>query len=82
MKVKVAYKTIKEIEVEIDEKYAECVRLADIPWGDFPVDRIDEWYDDCDKMHWEIAEMLLQIDCNFDYVYSIVTENDNLIYES
>lgn len=82
MKVKVAYKTINEIEVEVDEKYAECIRLADTPWGEFPVDRIDEWYDDCDKMHWEIAKMLLQIDHNFDYIHSIVTENDNIIYES
>ena len=82
MKVKVAYKTINEIEVEVDEKYAECIHLADTPWEEFPLNRIDEWFDDCDKLHWEIAEMLPQIDHNFDYVHSIVTENDNLIYES
>lgn len=82
MKVKVAYKTINEIEVEVDEKFAECARLADDPWDDFPLDRINEWSDDCDKLHWEIAETLQQVDHNFDYIVRIATENDNIIYES
>lgn len=33
MKVKVLYQTAIEVEVEVDEKFAECIRLADIPWG-------------------------------------------------
>lgn len=82
MKVKVAYKTTNEIEVEVDEKFAKCARLADLPWDDFPEDHADEWSDDCDKLHWEIAEKLQQIDHNFDYVIRIATENDNIIYES
>lgn len=82
MKVKVAYKTTNEIEIEVDEKFAECARLADDPYDDLPRDRIDEWYDDCDKLHWEIAEKLQQIDHNFDYVVRIATENDNIIYEN
>lgn len=82
MKVKVAYKTINEIEVEVDEKFAECARLADDPWDDFPLDRIDEWYNDCDKLHCEIAEMLQQVDHNFDCIIRIATENDNIIYEN
>lgn len=81
MKVKVLYQTANEIEVEVDEKFAECIRLADIPLGKLPRDRIDEWYVDCDKMHWEIAEMLSQIDTDFDHVITIMTENDNIIYE-
>lgn len=82
MKVKVAYKTVKEIEVEVDEKFAECARLADLPWDDFSLDCINKWSDDCDKLHWEIAEKLQQIDHNFDYVVRIATENDNIIYEN
>lgn len=82
MKVKVVYKTTNEIEVEVDEKFAECARLADLPWDDFPEDHADKWYDDCDKLHWEIAEKLQQIDHDFDYVIRIATENDNIIYES
>ena len=82
MKVKVLYQTVNEIEVEVDEKFAECVRLTDLPWDEFPQDRIDKWYDDSDKLHWEIAEMLSQIDNNFDHVVAITTENDHNIYES
>lgn len=81
MKVKVLYQTTNEIEVEVDEKFAECVRLADIPWDDFPLNRADKWFDDSEKMHWEIAEKLSQIDNGFDHVITIMTENDNLIYE-
>lgn len=81
MKVKVLYQTAIEVEVEVDEKFAECIRLADIPWGEFPRDRIDEWYDDCDEMHSKIAEKLSQNDYNFDHVIGITTENDNIIYE-
>lgn len=81
MKVKVLYQTANEIEVEVDEKFAECACLADDPWQDFPRDRLDKWYDDCDKMHWEIAEMLSQNDDNFNHIIAITTENDNIIYE-
>lgn len=81
MKVKVAYKTTNEIEVEVDEKFAECARLADT-CDDLPRDRIDEWYNDCDKLHWEIAEKLQQVDHNFDYIIRIATENNNIIYEN
>jgi hypothetical protein len=80
MKVKVLYQTANEIEVEVDEKFAECARLADLSWDEFPVDRADEWSDDCDKLHWEVAEMLSQIDNEFDHVMTITTENDNIIY--
>ena len=81
MKVKVLYQTTNEIEVEVDEKFAECARLADLPWDEFPSDRADEWFDDREKMHWEIAETLSQIDNDFDHVVTIMTENDNIIYE-
>jgi hypothetical protein len=80
MKVKVAYKTTNEIEIEVDEKFAECARLTDT-CDDLPRDRIDEWYNDCDKLNLEIAEKLQQIDHNFDYIVRIATENDSIIYE-
>lgn len=83
MKVKVLYQTTNEIEVDVDEKFAECVRLADLPWDEAPLGRTDEeWSNDCEKMHWEIAEMLSQTDNGFDHVISIATENDNIIYEN
>lgn len=82
MKVKVVYKTINEIEVEVDEKFAECVRLADLSWDDFPQDRADKWSDDSEEMYDEIAEMLSQTDSNFDHVITVMTENNNIIYES
>lgn len=81
MKVKVLYQTAIEAEVEVDEKFAECVRLADVPWEDFPRDRIDEWYDDRDEMRSKIAEKLSQNNYNFHHVISIITENDNIIYK-
>lgn len=82
MKIRVAYKTINEIEVEVDEKYAECIRLADLPWGQFPADQIDQWYDDCEEMYHEIRAMLPQLDPYFDYVVDITTEKDNPIWEN
>lgn len=81
MKVKVTYQTTNEIEVEVDEKFAECIRLADLSGDEFPVDRVDEWFDNSEKMHWEIAEMLSQTDDDFDHVITITTENNNIIYE-
>lgn len=82
MKVKVAYKTTNEIEIEVDEKFAECARLADLPWdNNFPLDCIDKWFDDREKMRGEIAEKLLQIDNGFDDIITIKTENNNIIYE-
>jgi hypothetical protein len=83
MKVKVLYQTVNEIEVEVDEKFAECVRLADLPWdSNFPLDCIDKWLDDREKMRGEIAEKLLQIDNGFDDIITITTENNNIIYEN
>lgn len=81
MKVKVLYQTAIEVEVEVDEKFAECIHLADIPWEEFPRDRIYEWYGDCYEMRSKIAEKLSQNDYNFDHVIGITTENDNIIYE-
>lgn len=83
MKVKVLYETISEIEVEVDEKFAECIRLADLPWDELPLDRTEEeWSNDCKKMYWEITKTLSQIDNGFDHVITIMTENDNVIYEN
>lgn len=82
MKVRVTYKTINEIEVEVDEKYAECIRLADTPWEQFPFDRLIEWDNDRVKLYRDIECMMPQLDDSFDHIITIMTKNDNPIYES
>lgn len=81
MKVRVAYKTINEIEVEVDPKYAECLRLADTPWGQFPFDRLIEYDDECDKLYHDIECMMPQLDDSFDHIITITTEDGNPIYQ-
>lgn len=81
MKVRVAYKTTNVIEVEVDPKYAECLRLADLPWGQFPADRINEWHDDCFKLYQDIECMMPQLDCDFEHLVTIATEDGSPIYE-
>lgn len=80
MKVRVAYKTIVEREIEVDEKYAECICLADLPWGDFPANRIDKWYEDCDNLYDDVREKLRDLDPDYDGIELIVTLDGGPIY--
>lgn len=83
-KVKVAYQTIKEVEIEVDKKYAGCIYFADAPWEFFnSLDHtVWEEYDrQCEKMHYDIDVELSSEDPFFDHIVAITTENDNCIYE-
>ena len=80
MKVRVAYKTVIVKEIEVGEQYAECLRLADVPWGEFPAERINEWYRDCDDLYDTVREELRNSDPDYDGVETITTLNGGPLY--
>ena len=80
MKVRVAYKTTIVTEVEVGEQYADCIRLADTPWGEFPAERINEWYVECDSIYDDVREKLRNSDPDYDGIEQIVTLNGGPIY--
>lgn len=80
MKVRVAYKTTVIKEIEVGEQYADCIRLADTPWGEFPIERINEWYEDCDNLYDTIRDKLRNSDPDYDGVEMITTLNGGSIY--
>ena len=80
MKVRVAYKTTIIKEIEVGEQYADCIRLADTPWGEFPTERINEWYVECDSLYDDVREKLRNSDPDYDGIEQIVTLNGGPIY--